>query len=548
MKKFSYLILFFATYISAVENILTPHLTGWYEPLATQQAQELLTKANTRLTTYQKSCPKIIITPHAGLKYSGLCTAAGLQSLFGYTKKINRVLVLATNHEANTSDKQQPVSLCSFNKIQFQDKLIDIDTTFVKSFVKKSFCKVDNNPFLSQHSFEIMLPFLTHLFIHAKLVPMFVASGASASQVKEIASEIGQHLKQDGTILICNSDLLHIGPSYQTFASDIEQSDSLSAADIINKKEVQVINMVLKKDVAGLFSIFKHPSVSVCGKGVLQIAAAVADELSYQAQICCHSSSVAVSNAKNFTEQFEMLPSDNYDDKKTDYVGYASFNFFEKQNETIPTKTNKKNAKFLSKINLKESLNEFEKIHLKDLVKKQIIFTLQNKQLPDFVIKSPNLERTGLGLFCTIKKNEQLHGCRGQTAEQGSEPVWQTLQSIIHPAAFEDFSRFGSNALELKDLDNLEISITLLSQNQKVTPVFAGKNNSLAIIREFSLGKHGVILQKNGRSALFLPSVIQEQKWSMTQTLEQLSIKAGLERQAYKEKGSTLYLFEGYEF
>jgi AMMECR1 domain-containing protein len=49
-----------------------------------------------------------------------------------------------------------------------------------------------------------------------------------------------------------------------------------------------------------------------------------------------------------------------------------------------------------------------------------------------------------------------------------------------------------------------------------------------------------VVLNKAGRSAVFLPQVAHEQGWDLNQTLTQLSLKAGLQGDDWKEGASFL--------
>jgi AMMECR1 domain-containing protein len=44
-----------------------------------------------------------------------------------------------------------------------------------------------------------------------------------------------------------------------------------------------------------------------------------------------------------------------------------------------------------------------------------------------------------------------------------------------------------------------------------------------------------VVIEKDGRSAVFLPQVAVEQSWSRDEMLEHLSLKAGLPRDAWKK-------------
>ena len=60
------------------------------------------------------------------------------------------------------------------------------------------------------------------------------------------------------------------------------------------------------------------------------------------------------------------------------------------------------------------------------------------------------------------------------------------------------------------------------------------------------LGKHGIILKKNGLSAVFLPQVPAGFGWDLQTTLEHLSQKAGLPKDAWKQN-CNFEVFEGFE-
>jgi AMMECR1 domain-containing protein len=64
---------------------------------------------------------------------------------------------------------------------------------------------------------------------------------------------------------------------------------------------------------------------------------------------------------------------------------------------------------------------------------------------------------------------------------------------------------------------------------------------------EIRIGIDGVVLNKDGRSAVFLPQVAPEQGWALNQTLTQLSLKAGLPGDAWKE-GASLLVFQAVVF
>jgi len=69
----------------------------------------------------------------------------------------------------------------------------------------------------------------------------------------------------------------------------------------------------------------------------------------------------------------------------------------------------------------------------------------------------------------------------------------------------------------------------------------------VASYKEIVLGRHGMVIEKNGRSAVFLPQVAPEQHWTLEETLTHLSMKAGLSPDAWKE-GASWTVFEAIVF
>jgi uncharacterized protein (TIGR00296 family) len=61
------------------------------------------------------------------------------------------------------------------------------------------------------------------------------------------------------------------------------------------------------------------------------------------------------------------------------------------------------------------------------------------------------------------------------------------------------------------------------------------------------IGRDGIILEKDGKRALFLPQVAPDQGWDLPETLRHLCMKAGLPPDAWEE-GATLWTFQAEVF
>jgi AmmeMemoRadiSam system protein A len=124
---------------------------------------------------------------------------------------------------------------------------------------------------------------------------------------------------------------------------------------------------------------------------------------------------------------------------------------------------------------------------------------------------SPALDRPQ-GVFVTLRKRGQLRGCIGQM--QPDRPLRVLVGSMALAAAFED-PRFEK--LEPGELKDTEIEISVLTPFKEV----AGPQ---AIV----VGRDGVLLQKDRRSAVFLPQVATEERWTRDEMLDNLCLKGGM--------------------
>jgi AmmeMemoRadiSam system protein A len=135
------------------------------------------------------------------------------------------------------------------------------------------------------------------------------------------------------------------------------------------------------------------------------------------------------------------------------------------------------------------------------------------------------------GAFVTLKKNGQLRGCIGHMAED--RPLCQVVGAMSLQAAFND-RRFPQ--LRLEELDEIEIEISILTPYEKVEGPQA-----------IQIGRDGVVLEKGGHRAVFLPHVAVEQGWSKDEMLAHLCRKAGLEEDCWSEDAQ-IYTFQAEVF
>ena len=124
----------------------------------------------------------------------------------------------------------------------------------------------------------------------------------------------------------------------------------------------------------------------------------------------------------------------------------------------------------------------------------------------------PRLREPGAA-FVTLHARGALRGCIGHI--EPDMPLYRAIaRSAVNAATDPRFVWEPIRPDELKDLD-LEVSV--------LTPP-----RPVPGPEDIVLGRHGIIIEKNGTGATFLPKVATEQGWTREETLRHLCRKAGL--------------------
>ncbi len=135
------------------------------------------------------------------------------------------------------------------------------------------------------------------------------------------------------------------------------------------------------------------------------------------------------------------------------------------------------------------------------------------------------------GVFVTIKEHGFLRGCIGFT--DPIFPLYEGVQKAGILAATQD-PRF--KPLTKEELPKIHIEISVLTPLRKIENV-----------NEIVVGKHGIMISKEGKRGLLLPQVAVENRWNRVQFLDQTCIKANLPIGCW-EKNADIQIFEAIIF
>jgi hypothetical protein len=154
--------------------------------------------------------------------------------------------------------------------------------------------------------------------------------------------------------------------------------------------------------------------------------------------------------------------------------------------------------------------------------------------------KIDNLENfeEKVGVFVTINTypERMLRGCIGIP-----EPVMPLCRAIKEAAvsACHD-PRFPD--LREDELDNIVVEVTVLTPPQLI------KCKPEDYPKHVEIGKDGLIVEKGWYKGLLLPQVAVEYKWNEEEFLSHTCMKAGLPPDAWLDKNTKVYKFQGEVF
>lgn len=427
--------------------------------------------------------PIALISPHAGHMYSGQVAAYSYAGLRGH--KFDTVLVIGPSHRVPFS------GAATFDCAGFSTPLGDVpmDRELAKALMKRE-PMIKNFPevFAGEHSIEIQLPFLQAVLPGFRLVPVIMGD-ADMATCRRLADAICDCIRGKSVLVVASSDLSHFH-SYET-AKEMDQ---------------RLLESVKAMDADRLYSSLEKGTSEACGRGPVITAMLFSRKL-----------------GANSCRVLEYANSGDVTGEKTSsrgVVGYASAVFFESRRD--------KDQSEKPKAGVDLGLSEADKAELHAIAGKAIEAACRGKDAPPPVSSevSPRLKELR-GAFVTIYKKGELRGCIGQVAAR--QPLAEAVAESAKSAAIND-PRF--TPLRPEELPDITIEISALTPFKKIESP-----------DEIEVGKHGLIISRGRSAGLLLPQVATEHHWDRSSFLEHTCLKAGLPRDAWKDKETEIYIF-----
>jgi AmmeMemoRadiSam system protein B/AmmeMemoRadiSam system protein A len=439
-----------------------------------------------------------ILVPHAGYVFSGPTAAAAFKMLEG--RQYDRVILLGPPH---TMAVRGASVYCG---LAFQTPLgnVPVDTTLARAIVHASpVMNDDPAPHAAEHSLEVELPFLQTVLENARIVPILVMgdSGTLDSVAKAIIDAVG---KSSGgfsrTLLVVSSDLAHYPGAADAQAIDKEILAAFASLDA--QKLLAVDRKIMGRNVANL-------ACTMCGLDAAYVGLQVAR--------------AAGASAAQILDTRTSADAGVEGAGKESVVGYGS---------VVLTGPAGPAASLMA------PLTDNEQAFLLRIARSSIEQYLKTRKPGSFTPPAGSahlLEKRGC--FVTLYEHggqgagtagATLRGCIGMLSSD--LPLVQLVSQMAVASAFED-PRFPP--VSQAELANLSIEVS----------VYRTGIEPIASADDFKVGEEGIILRLGSAEATFLPQVATEQGWDRTATLENLSLKAGLDKDAWKQPDAKFFVY-----
>jgi AmmeMemoRadiSam system protein A len=155
---------------------------------------------------------------------------------------------------------------------------------------------------------------------------------------------------------------------------------------------------------------------------------------------------------------------------------------------------------------------------------------IRENKLPEYKPQSETLKRN-CGAFVTLKKHGQLRGCIGFI-----EPVLPLHQAVMQASVYAACRDSRFKPVTRDELEDIDIEISVLTPLKKIS------HPSMIMV-----GKHGLVIARDGKRGILLPQVAVEQNWTRQTFLERACLKAGLPKNAW-HTGADIFVFEAIVF
>ncbi len=230
-----------------------PVVAGQFYP----GAADALKKQVNEFVRGERSASRTLLAmvPHAGFMFSG--PVAG--KVLARANLAKKVILLGPNH----SGRGKRIAVWGDGHWKIPGKEVPVDEQLASVIAHLPGFSLDYQAHLSEHSLEVVLPFLTHVQPQCTIVPVSVAEPDEQALLRagaDLARSI-QELGQDVSLVV-SSDMSHFIPHEHA-----------------KRLDTMAIDKILDLDALGLYQVVRQNKISMCGALPMTMGLACVQEM-----------------------------------------------------------------------------------------------------------------------------------------------------------------------------------------------------------------------------------------------------------------------------
>jgi MEMO1 family protein len=483
-----------ASHLIAGEDVREPSAAGKFYPASGPRLTAALDALIGDALPPRPERPIAVLVPHAGYIYSGQIAADAFRQAGQH--QYETVVILGTAHVGSDLGK---IAVYPGDAFRTPLGTVPVDAVLRTELLREApDCVADAKAHAGEHSVEVQVPFVQHLFPAAKILPIVVGE-ATPSTYARFGRALAKVASDRQVLIVASSDLSHYASAADAVPVDRGILESVAALDT---------NELIARVREGMDGRVPKLATAACGAGAIAATLTAAFALG-----ATRGTVVSYANSAD-------VPVGD----PSSVVGYGAvvITAGERGSDVMALKRP-------VAVDSTSPLQDEDRRALLTMARETITRYLTTDTVPLVRADSPRLLRSS-GVFVTLRKRGQVRGCVGQVVPTKS---LSRLTGLIALQAAND-PRLPK--LRAEELPEIQIEVSVLSPPRKVP-------NAAAIV----LGRDGVFISKNRQSAAFLPSVAIEEGWTREELLENLCVKAGLPEDGWRS-GAQLLVFQAEVF
>jgi MEMO1 family protein len=246
--------------------IREPVVAGQFYPSEAGQLMQELALAFRNVPEYKGRKLKGIISPHAGISFSGHTAACGYRALAdcaGY----DAFMILGFSHSGYAPDDLM------LSALDWRTPLgVARNSPELRALLQAAGAVVDEKVHAQEHSIEVQIPFLQYVFKDPVIVPVSVAWGIDAEKHgKGLAVALRKSKMK--VCVIASSDFTHYGAGYGYVPFKDKVPERIKALDMAALLHLK------RFDHSGFLEYLEKTGATICGAGPLALLVSVLKEM-----------------------------------------------------------------------------------------------------------------------------------------------------------------------------------------------------------------------------------------------------------------------------